>query len=48
MKVINPDGSQFHDIGVIPDITADDTAEYIKNGKDIYIEKALEILDKKK
>lgn len=48
MKVINPDGSQFHAIGVLPDIIVDETPEDIKNGKDIYIEKALEILHKKK
>jgi len=43
LKVINPDGSRFHAIGVLPDIIVNETSEDLKNGKDVYIEKAMEV-----
>ncbi len=46
-KVRNSDGSIFHTIGVKPDIIVEDTIEDIKNGKDTFIEKAMEYLTKK-
>jgi len=46
-KVTNPDGTRFHAVGVIPDIWVNETAEDIKNGKDAYIEKALEFFQQK-
>jgi C-terminal processing protease CtpA/Prc len=46
-KAINPDGSQFFTIGVIPDIYVDYTIEGIKQGKDPFIEKAVEVLNTK-
>lgn len=46
MKVTNPDGSQFHSIGVIPDIIVEETVEDITRGKDTLLEKAIEILHK--
>lgn len=46
MKVKNPDGSQFFTIGVQPDIYIDYTIEGIKQGKDPFIEKAVEVLNK--
>lgn len=48
MKVINPDGSRFHAIGVFPDITVNETSEDLKKGKDVYLEKALEVLGGRK
>jgi hypothetical protein len=45
LKVKNPDGSQFHTIGVKPDIYVEETLEDIKQGKDPFIEKAIEILN---
>ena len=47
LKVTNPDGSQFHAVGVVPDIFINETQEDIKNGKDVFVEKALEIFNKK-
>lgn len=46
LKVTNPDGSRFHAIGVIPDIILAETAADMRQGKDVYIEKALEVLKK--
>lgn len=46
MKVRNPDGSQFHSIGIDPDIIIEENIEDIKNGKDTFIEKAIEYLNK--
>ncbi|MGL6129041.1 Peptidase family S41 [Chryseobacterium ureilyticum] len=47
MKVRNPDGSLFHTIGVQPDIVVEDNLEDIKNGKDTFIEKAIDFLNMK-
>ncbi|MBC5835196.1 hypothetical protein G6N05_11255 [Flavobacterium sp. F372] len=46
MKVKNPDGSQFHSIGVIPDVLVKETVEDIKQGRDSFMEKAIEVLNK--
>lgn len=46
MNVKNPDGSQFFTKGVQPDIYIDYTIEGIKQGKDPFIEKAVEVLNK--
>ena len=46
-KVRNADGSIFHTIGVKPDIIVEDNMEDIKDGKDTFIEKAIEYLNKK-
>ncbi len=47
MKVVNTDGSQFHTIGIIPDITVEKTIDGIKAGKDEFLEKAIEIITNK-
>lgn len=46
MKVKNPDGSQFHSIGVIPDVIVEETVDDVLQGKDAFIEKAIEVLNK--
>ena len=48
LKVTNPDGSRFHAVGVLPDIIVNETSEDLRNGKDIYMEKALKFLETKK
>lgn len=45
-KVVNPDGSKFFTIGIIPDIYVDYTIKAIKQNKDPFIEKAIEVLNK--
>ncbi|MFT3920459.1 S41 family peptidase [Cloacibacterium sp.] len=45
LKVINPDGSRFHAIGVLPDIIVNETSEDLKIGKDVYLEKAMEVFE---
>lgn len=47
LKVVNPDGSRFHAIGVLPDIVINETPEDIKEQKDVYIETALDYLNDK-
>ena len=42
----NPDGSQFHGIGIEPDIFVEKTIDGIKLGKDEFLEKAIEIINK--
>ena len=44
LKVRNPDHSLFHTKGIVPDIFVEDNIEDIKNGKDTFIEKAIEYL----
>ncbi|GAA0339535.1 S41 family peptidase [Bacillus carboniphilus] len=46
MKVLKDDESQHHIIGIQPDITVDYTLEAVKNGKDDFIEKAIEVIEK--
>jgi carboxyl-terminal processing protease len=41
-----PDGKEFVGIGVIPDIEINETIESIQKGKDIVLEKAVEIINK--
>ena len=48
LKVVNPDGSRFHAIGVTPDVFVNESSDDFRNGKDVYIEKALEFLKIKK
>ncbi|TFE00538.1 S41 family peptidase [Jeotgalibacillus salarius] len=47
MKVLKGDGSQHHLIGIQPDVPVNYTLESVKNGKDDFIEKALEVLEEK-
>lgn len=44
MKVTNHDGSQFHGIGVQPTYYVELTIEGIRDGRDEFIEKAIEII----
>lgn len=44
MKVVKHDGSQFHGMGILPDIYVEKTIEGIKTGKDEFLEKAIEII----
>ena len=44
-KVTNPDGSQFHCIGIEPDISLEVTIEGIRSGKDEFLEKAIELIE---
>jgi carboxyl-terminal processing protease len=41
-----PDGKEFVGIGIIPDIEINETIESIQKGKDIVLEKAIEIISK--
>lgn len=43
MKVLKHDGSQHHGIGILPDIYIEKTIQGIKDGRDEYLEKAIEI-----
>ncbi len=43
MKVLKHDGSQHHGIGILPDIYVEKTIQGIKDGRDEFLEKALEI-----
>lgn len=45
MKIKNPDGTQFHSIGVTPDVFVKESAKDIRDGKDKFIEQAIEILN---
>ncbi|AIN74044.1 hypothetical protein O8E88_001371 [Flavobacterium psychrophilum] len=42
-----PDGKEFVGIGIIPDIEINETIESIQKGKDIVLEKAIEVINKK-
>ena len=46
MKVVKHNGSQFHGIGILPDVYVNKTVEGVKAGKDEFLEKALEIVKK--
>lgn len=46
-KVNNPDGSTFHNIGVIPDILVKETIASVKEGRDVCMEEAVNFLKKK-
>lgn len=43
MKVLKHDGSQLHGIGILPDVYVKKTIEGIAEGKDEFLDKALEI-----
>lgn len=45
MKVVKGDGSPHHIIGILPTHPVERTIEGVKNGKDEYIEKAIEIIN---
>lgn len=47
LKVRNPNGSFFHSIGIEPDVIIEENIDDIKNGKDTFIEKAIEYLNAK-
>jgi C-terminal processing protease CtpA/Prc len=44
MKAIKLDGGQHHGIGVIPDICVEKTIKAVIEGRDEFLEKAIEIL----
>ena len=46
MKVLNGDGSQFHGIGITPDVPVSPTVQGIREGRDEILEKALELATK--
>jgi len=46
MKVVKLNGHQLHGIGILPDIYVEKTIEGIRNGKDEFLEKAIEIAKK--
>jgi len=46
MKVVKHDGSQHHTVGVLPTILFHRTLAGVAAGKDEYLEKALEIINK--
>ncbi|TNJ41327.1 hypothetical protein KFZ70_00515 [Tamlana fucoidanivorans] len=43
MKVLKHDGSQHHGIGILPDIYLEKTIKGIKEGRDEFLEKAIEL-----
>ncbi len=45
MKIVNLDGSQFHGIGIQPDIFVERTIEGVRARKDEFLEKAIEIIN---
>ena len=44
MEVRTPDGSQFHGIGVVPDVTVQYTAADFAAGRDRDLEVAIQVL----
>lgn len=46
MKVVKHDGSQHHTIGILPTIYTERTIKGVQEGRDEFIEKALEIINK--
>ena len=46
MKVLKHNGSQHHGIGILPDIYVSKTIQGIKDGRDEFLEKAIEIAKK--
>jgi C-terminal processing protease CtpA/Prc len=47
MKVVKHNGSQHHGIGIIPDVYVEKTIKGIIEGRDEFLEKAIEIAKKK-
>lgn len=46
MKVLKHDGTQHHGIGIHPDIYIEKTIKGVKEGRDEFLEKAIEIAKK--
>lgn len=44
MKVLKHDGSQHHGIGILPEIYVEKTIQGVKDGRDEFLEKALELV----
>ena len=44
MKVLKHDGSQHHGVGIIPTIPVPKTIQSIKEGRDVQLEKAIEVV----
>ena len=44
MRLLNPDGSEFHGIGVVPDIEVVPTAAEFAAGIDPELQKAIEVV----
>ncbi len=44
LKVVKLDGSQLFGIGILPDVYIEKTVDGIKNGKDEFLEKAIELV----
>jgi len=44
MKVIKHDGTQHHGVGIIPDVKVEKTIDGVKEGRDEFLEKALELV----
>ncbi|WP_430810310.1 MULTISPECIES: S41 family peptidase [unclassified Carboxylicivirga] len=47
MKVIKHDGTQQHGVGILPDIYVEKTIQGVKNGRDEFLEKAIELAKNK-
>ena len=45
MRVVKHDGSQHHGVGIIPNIRVERTIKGVREGKDEYLEKALELAE---
>jgi len=45
MKVVKHDGSQHHGIGILPDVMVNKTIKGIREDRDEFLEKAIEIMD---
>lgn len=43
-KVTNPDGSQFHCVGIEPDVPVEKTIKAIRDGRDVFLEKAIHVV----
>jgi len=46
MKVVKHNGTQHHGVGILPDIYVEKTIRGVKEGRDEFLEKALEIVKK--
>ncbi len=47
MKVVKHDGSQHHGVGIIPDVLVNKTIKGVKEGRDEFLEKAIELVRSK-
>ncbi|MEO7983580.1 MAG: S41 family peptidase [Bacteroidota bacterium] len=45
ISILNPDGTETQRVGIIPDIELKSTIEGIKNGRDEWVEKAVELIN---